>query len=65
MDRGRIGSCACYLQKHNVLVVADEIHQDIVFGENHFVPAAAVAEGKYQDILLVLNSSSKTFNLAS
>lgn len=30
-----------------------------------FVPAAAVAEGKYQDILLVLNSSSKTFNLAS
>ena len=54
-------------KKHNVLVVADEIHQDIVFGENHFVPAAAaaVAEGKYQDILLVLNSSSKTFNLAS
>lgn len=48
-------------KKHNVLVVADEIHQDIVFGENHFVPAAAVAEGKYQDILLVLNSSSKTF----
>ena len=33
MDRGRIGSCACYLQKHNVLVVADEIHQDIVFGK--------------------------------
>ncbi len=52
-------------KKHNVLVVADEIHQDIVFGENHFVPAAAVAGGKYQDILLVLNSSSKTFNLAT
>ena len=52
-------------KKHNVLVVADEIHQDIVFGENHFVPAAAVAEGKYQDILLTLNLSSKTFNLAT
>ena len=52
-------------KKYNVLVVADEIHQDIVFGENHFVQAAAVAEGKYQDILLTLNLSSKTFNLAT
>lgn len=57
--------CLLSAKKHNVLVVADEIHQDIVFGENHFVSDAAVAEGKYQDILLVLNSSSKTFNLAS
>lgn len=32
-------------------------------GENKFVPAASVAEGKYQDILLTLNLSSKTFNL--
>ncbi|MDO5409887.1 MAG: MalY/PatB family protein [Lachnospiraceae bacterium] len=52
-------------KKHHVLVVSDEIHQDITFGENHFIPAAAVAGGKYQDILLTLNSSSKTFNLAT
>lgn len=52
-------------EKHHVLVVSDEIHQDIVFGENHFVPAAVVAGGKYRDILLTLNSSSKTFNLAT
>lgn len=52
-------------EKHHVLVVSDEIHQDIVFGENRFVPAAVVADGRYRDILLTLNSSSKTFNLAT
>ena len=52
-------------EKHHVLVVSDEIHQDIVFGENRFVPAAVVAGGRYRDILLTLNSSSKTFNLAT
>ena len=49
-------------KKHNVLVVADEIHQDIVFGENNLCQQF-VAEGKYQDILLTFKSSSKTFNL--
>ena len=52
-------------QKHHVLVVSDEIHQDIVIGEHPFVPAAAVAGGKYRDIVLTLNSASKTFNLAT
>lgn len=52
-------------QKHQVLVVSDEIHQDLIFGDGKFVSAASVAGGKYQDILLVLNSASKTFNLAT
>lgn len=52
-------------KKHNVLVVSDEIHQDIILGENKFVPAAVVNDGKYRDILITLSSSSKTFNLAS
>lgn len=52
-------------KKHQVLVVSDEIHQDIIFGENKFVSSASVAAGNYQDILLVLNSASKTFNLAT
>ena len=52
-------------RKHHVLVVSDEIHQDIVIGEHPFVPAAAVAGGKYRDIVLTLNSASKTFNLAT
>lgn len=51
-------------KKHNVLVVSDEIHQDIVLGDKPFIPAAVVGNGKYKDIVLTLNSASKTFNLA-
>lgn len=52
-------------QRHNVLVVSDEIHQDLVLAERPFVPAAVVSGGKYRDIVLTLSSASKTFNLAT
>lgn len=52
-------------QKYNVLVVSDEIHQDIVFEGRKFVPAAVVCGGKYRDIVITLNSATKTFNLAT
>ncbi len=52
-------------KKHHVLVVSDEIHQDIVFEGKRFVPATTVSGGKYQDIVITLNSASKTFNLAT
>jgi len=52
-------------QKHHVLVVTDEIHQDFVLDGKPFVPAAVVAGGKYRDIVLTVNSASKTFNLAT
>lgn len=50
---------------HNVIVVSDEIHQDLVLIERPFVPAAVVSNGKYKDIVLTLSSASKTFNLAT
>lgn len=49
---------------HNVLVVSDEIHQDIILGKNSFVPSAVVSGGIYSDIVITLSSASKTFNLA-
>lgn len=52
-------------ENHHVLVVSDEIHQDLVLGDTPFIPAAAVSGGKYQDIVITLNSASKSFNLAS
>ncbi|WP_186429618.1 MalY/PatB family protein [Clostridium sp. BSD9I1] len=52
-------------KKHNVLVVSDEIHQDIVLEENSFIPSAVVSEGLYRDIVITVSSASKTFNLAS
>ncbi len=51
-------------RRHNVLVVSDEIHQDFALFGHRFVPALKVADGKYKDMLITLNSASKTFNLA-
>jgi cystathionine beta-lyase len=50
--------------KHRVLVVSDEIHQDLVTGENKHVPSAIVSGGKYAHNVITLNAPSKTFNLA-
>lgn len=52
-------------KEHHVLVVSDEIHQDIIFEGKRFVPAAMVSGGKYRDMVITLNSASKTFNLAT
>ncbi len=52
-------------QKHHVLVVADEIHQDFVFGDSKQISAPAVAGGKYLDNIILVNAASKSFNLAA
>ena len=51
-------------RKHDVLIVSDEIHQDIILSGQSFIPAALIGSGKYNDHLIVLSSASKTFNLA-
>ena len=59
LDR-MLGVC----QKHNVLVISDEIHQDLVIGDKKHIPSAIVSGGKYAHNLITLNAPSKTFNLA-
>ena len=51
-------------KKHNLYIVSDEIHQDINTGIRPFISALSV-KNKYAEKLIVLNSASKTFNLAS
>lgn len=51
-------------RRHNVLVLADEIHQDFAYKAGSFVSTALVKDGKYKDMLIILNAASKTFNLA-
>ena len=51
-------------QKHNLYIVSDEIHQDINMGIRPFISALSV-KNKFAEKLIVLNSASKTFNLAS
>lgn len=49
-------------RKHNVFVISDEIHHDIIAPGHRHIPTASV--GDYDDMLITFTSASKTFNLA-
>lgn len=46
--------------RYNVILIADEIHQDFVYADNVQIPLGTVASGR----VVTLTSPSKTFNLA-
>lgn len=48
--------------RHQVMIVSDEIHQDFVRPDREFISALQLQE--HWPHLIVLNSASKTFNLA-
>lgn len=49
-------------KKHQVYVIADEIHQDLVMSGYEHVVAAST--GDYDEILITVTAATKTFNLA-
>jgi len=49
--------------KHNVIVVADEIHSDLVYWEKKHIPFATLSEEIKNNCLVCVNPS-KTFNIA-
>lgn len=51
-------------RKHNVLVISDEIHQDILLAKSKHIPTLSVAGGSHADHVVTLTAASKTFNLA-
>ncbi|MCQ2144912.1 MAG: pyridoxal phosphate-dependent aminotransferase [Bacteroidales bacterium] len=53
----------CICRKHDVIVVSDEIHCEIVMPGHKFIPFASVS-GDNQDCCITLNSPSKSFNTA-
>lgn len=48
-------------KKYHVLVIADEVHSDIIMPDQKFIPALALK--KYQNIIVSINALSKTFSL--
>lgn len=50
-------------KKYDVLVIADEIHQDIILGNRKFTSSLNLNRD-YYDKLIVCSAPSKTFNLA-
>lgn len=49
--------------KHDVIVVSDEIHQDLTFGDNKHYTFSRLGK-KYANISVICTAPSKTFNLA-
>lgn len=49
-------------EKYHVLLIADEIHQDIILGANRQISAGSL--GQYTNQIISLTAASKTFNLA-
>lgn len=52
-------------EKHDVLIISDEIHQDFTFGDAKHIPSATVSDGRFRNRIVTTNSASKTFNLAA
>lgn len=50
-------------KKNNTLIVSDEIHGDIVYGDHKHTPYFSIAE-EIADNVVIMGSPSKTFNLA-
>ena len=47
---------------HDVYIISDEIHHDLVFEDNKHIPSLSFKE--YEDGMVMLTAASKTFNLA-
>jgi cystathionine beta-lyase len=50
-------------KKHNILLVSDEIHQDLVLFGNKHISMNTIDDG-FKDFTIVLASATKTFNIA-
>ena len=61
--RAELSRIATICEKHNVLVVADEIHGDIVYAPHQYTPYATISKAAANHSFTCL-SPAKTFNLA-
>lgn len=61
-DRQELEAILAFAERHDLLVISDEIHSDIIFAGHRHIPFAALpgAEGR----TVVLNSATKSFNIA-
>ena len=60
-----MGRLFCICEQHNVLIISDEIHQDLITGSTPFTSALSVSHGHYADHMITMSSVSKSFNMSS
>lgn len=56
-------AAAAFAERHDLVLVSDEIHQDIVYPGHRHMPMA-VAAPEASERLVMMNAATKTFNLA-
>ena len=61
--RDELQAIADFAQRHDLIIVSDEIHHDLVFPGHRHIPMALVDPG-ITDRLIMLTAPSKTFNVA-
>ena len=62
-SRDELRAVADFCQRHNLILISDEIHHDLVFpGNTHIVMANAAPD--ILDRLVLLTATTKTFNIA-
>lgn len=59
--RAELSALAAFARRHELIILSDEIHQDIVYGPAKHIPFALI-DG-VEDRLITLSAPSKTFNL--
>ncbi|MEM9577567.1 MAG: PatB family C-S lyase [Pseudomonadota bacterium] len=62
-SREELQAVADFAARNDLMIVSDEIHHDLVFPGNRFVPMHVAAPAA-TDRLIALTSASKTFNIA-
>lgn len=63
LTRSELEKIAEICSKHQVIVVSDEIHSDLVFGDHKHIPFASIAKD-FNVSSLTCGSPCKTFNLS-
>lgn len=62
--KGELNKIGELCLKHNVLILSDEIHSDLVFKPHKFTPMASLSD-EIADITITCIAPSKTFNMAA
>lgn len=60
--RDELEQVADFARRHNLILVSDEIHHDLVFPGHRHIPMALLPD--VQDRLVMMTATTKTFNIA-
>lgn len=61
-SKGELQAVAAFAKRHELILVSDEIHHDLVFDGHTHIPMAKIAG--IEDSLVIMTATTKTFNIA-